>query len=54
MVDADAVIGPDVVVGAGAHVAAGARLERAVVWPGAAVTGAVADAVVTPSGTVGV
>jgi NDP-sugar pyrophosphorylase family protein len=54
VVDADAVIGPDVVVGAGAHVAAGARLERAVVWPGAAVTGAVADAVVTPSGTVGV
>jgi len=54
VVDADAVVGPDVVIGAGAHVAAGARLERAVVWPGAAVTGVVADAVVTPSGTVGV
>ena len=39
-------------LGAGARVAAGARVERAVVWPGAVVTGDVADAVVTPSGTV--
>lgn len=52
VVEADAVVGPDVVVGAGARVAVGALLERAVVWPGAVVTGAVTDAVVTPSGTV--
>jgi mannose-1-phosphate guanylyltransferase len=52
VVEAGAVVGPDAVVGSGARVAAGARLERAVVWPGAVVTGAVTDAVVTPSGTV--
>ena len=54
VVEAGATIGPDVVVGAGAVVAAGARLERTVVWPGAVATGTVADAVVTPSGTVAV
>jgi NDP-sugar pyrophosphorylase family protein len=54
VVEAGATIGPDVVVGAGARVAEGARLERTVVWPGAVATGAVTDAVVTPSGTVAV
>jgi NDP-sugar pyrophosphorylase family protein len=52
VVEAGASIGPDVVLGAGSRVAAGVRVERAVIWPGAVVTGDVADAVVTPSGTV--
>ena len=52
VVEAGASIGPDVVLGAGSRVAAGVRVERAVVWQGAVVTGDVADAVVTPSGTV--
>ena len=52
VVEADATVGPEAVVGAGARVAVGARVERAVVWPGAVATGAVADAVVTPTGTV--
>jgi NDP-sugar pyrophosphorylase family protein len=52
VIESDATIGPEAVIGAGAHVAAGARVARAVVWPGAIVTGDVADAVVTPSGTV--
>jgi mannose-1-phosphate guanylyltransferase len=54
VVEFGATVGPDVVVGAGARVSAGARVERAVVWSGAVATGAVADAVVTPSGTVAV
>jgi mannose-1-phosphate guanylyltransferase len=54
IVEDEAVVGPDAVIGAGARVAAGARVERAVVWPGAVVTGDVAGAVVTPSGTVAV
>jgi len=52
IVEAGATVGPDAVVGAGARLAAGARVERAVVWPGAVVTGAVADAVVTPTDTI--
>jgi NDP-sugar pyrophosphorylase family protein len=52
VVEAGAAIGPDVVLAGGARVAAGVRVERTVVWPGAVVTGDVADAVVTPSGTV--
>jgi len=54
VVEADAVVGPDAVVGAGARVTAGAQVARAVIWPGAVATGAVADAIVTPSGTVAV
>jgi len=52
IVEAGVTVGPDVVVGAGARVVAGARVERAVIWPGAVVTGTLADAIVTPSGTV--
>jgi NDP-sugar pyrophosphorylase family protein len=52
VVEAGATVGPDAVVGAGARVAPGVRVERAVLWPGAVVTTDVADAVVTPSGTV--
>jgi hypothetical protein len=43
-----------VVVDAGARVAAGARLRRAVVWSGATATGELSDAVVTPTGVVGI
>ena len=52
IVEAGATVGPDVVLGGGARVASGARVERAVIWPGAVATGVVADAIVTPSGTV--
>jgi len=52
IVEAGATVGPDAVVGSGARIAAGARVSRAVIWPGAIVTGDVTDAVVTPSGTV--
>jgi NDP-sugar pyrophosphorylase family protein len=54
VIEAGAVVGPDAVVGAGARVAPGARVERAVIWPGALATGIIADAVVTPTGTVAV
>jgi mannose-1-phosphate guanylyltransferase len=54
VIEAGAVVGSDAVVGAGARVAPGARVERAVIWPGALATGIVADAVVTPTGTVAV
>ena len=53
-VEAGAEVGPDVVLGAGARGAAGARIQRAVVWPGATVTGDVASAVVMPDATVAV
>lgn len=52
VIEAGATVGPDAVVGAGARVGPGVRVERAVLWPGAVVTTDVADAVVTPSGTV--
>jgi NDP-sugar pyrophosphorylase family protein len=52
IIEAGATVGPDAVVGAGALVTAGARVERAVLWSGAVATGAVTDAVVTPTGTV--
>jgi NDP-sugar pyrophosphorylase family protein len=52
IVERGAEIGPLVVIGQGARVAAGVQLTRAVIWPGATVTTPVADAVVTPSGTV--
>lgn len=45
-----AVVGPGVVIGHHAVVSAGARLERAVVWPGAVADGVIADAIVTPRG----
>jgi NDP-sugar pyrophosphorylase family protein len=51
-VDAGAEVGPFVVVGAGARVTATARLQRAVVWPGVTATGAIANAIVTPTGVV--
>ena len=51
-IEADALVGPDVVVGPAGRVAAGARLERAVVWDGAVASGALADVVVTPEGVV--
>jgi len=53
-IEVGAEVGPEVVVGAGARVAAGARLRRAVVWSGATATGEISDAVVTPSGVVGI
>lgn len=43
-----AVIGPDVVIGRGAVVAPGARLERAVVFPGAKVLSSLSSGIVTP------
>jgi NDP-sugar pyrophosphorylase family protein len=46
-IGADAVVGPGVVIGRDAQVAAGARVERAVVWPGATVKGEVTDSIVT-------
>jgi mannose-1-phosphate guanylyltransferase len=45
-------VGPDVVVDAGARIAPGARLERAVIWSGTTATGALTDAVATPTGVV--
>ncbi len=48
---AGARVGPGVVLGRGSEAAAGARVERAVVWPGAR-TGSVRDAVVSDSGAV--
>jgi mannose-1-phosphate guanylyltransferase len=53
-VEAGADIGPDVVLGSGSRVMAGARIQRAVVWPGATVTGDVVDAVVMADGIVAV
>jgi NDP-sugar pyrophosphorylase family protein len=53
-VESGAEVGPDVVVDVGARVVAGARVRRAVVWSGATATGDISDAVVTPSGVVGV
>ena len=44
-------VGPGVVVGRGSEVAAGARVERAVLWPGAR-TGSVRRAVVSDSGAI--
>jgi mannose-1-phosphate guanylyltransferase len=52
IVERDARIGPLAVIGQGAFVAAGVEVRRAVIWPGATLTTPVADAVVTPSGTV--
>jgi len=52
IIEAGATVGPEAVIGTGARVAPNVRVERAVVWPGAVVTTDVADAVVTPSGTV--
>jgi NDP-sugar pyrophosphorylase family protein len=43
-------IGPDVVIGEGARVCDGVRLERVVVWPGAAVLQGTQSAVVTGHG----
>jgi mannose-1-phosphate guanylyltransferase len=53
-IEAGAEVGPDAVVDAGARIAAGARVRRAVVWSGATATGDVSDAVVTPTGVVGI
>jgi NDP-sugar pyrophosphorylase family protein len=51
-VEAGATVGPLAVVGARARVTAGARLERVVVWRDAVAAGELADAIVTPRGTV--
>jgi NDP-sugar pyrophosphorylase family protein len=51
-IEPGATVGPLVVVGARARVAAGARLERVVVWRDARADGELADAIVTPRGTV--
>jgi len=51
-IGAGAEVGPGAVIGAGAVVEGGARVARAVVWPGARARGEVADAIVTPEGTV--
>ncbi len=53
-IGAGAVVGPYAVIGRGAVVAAGARVARSVIWPGAVVTGAIDDAIVTPTGVVAV
>jgi NDP-sugar pyrophosphorylase family protein len=50
LVEAGAVVGPQVVVGARSRVQPGARLERVVVWPDSVVDGEVRDAIVTPRG----
>lgn len=46
-IGAGAVVGPHAVIGAGAVIAPGARIERAVVWPGARVDGVLRDCIVT-------
>jgi NDP-sugar pyrophosphorylase family protein len=50
VVEAGAVVGPQVVVGARSRVRAGAHLERVVVWPDSVVDGELRDAIVTPRG----
>ena len=52
VVEAKAVVGPDVVVSSGGTIAAGARITRAVVWPGARATGEISDSVVMAEGVV--
>jgi mannose-1-phosphate guanylyltransferase len=52
VIEAGAVVGPEVVVCRGARVAADARLTRAVVWEGAEAGGQLQDAVVTGAGVV--
>jgi NDP-sugar pyrophosphorylase family protein len=52
LIEAGAVVGPNVVVGAGATVVRNARLANTVVWPGVVVEGEVLNAVVTKEGVV--
>ena len=52
--EANAVVGPEVVLCAGSRVAAGVRLERCVVWAGATALAGAAGAVVTREGTVAI
>ncbi|MCG5051825.1 MAG: NDP-sugar synthase [Myxococcales bacterium] len=48
LIEAGAIVGPEVVVGAGATVLRNARLTRCVVWPGVSVEGQLEDAILTP------
>lgn len=52
VIEAGAVVGPDVVVCGGGRVAAGAQISRAVVWPGATVSGRHSGVVVMPNAVV--
>jgi NDP-sugar pyrophosphorylase family protein len=51
-IGAGATVGPGVVIGHDAEVATGARVERAVLWPGARIEGAHADVIVSAAGAI--